>query len=423
MARKYSRGENANLWIIVLAVVLAFAALAAFFVQRSAGRPNQPAGLPVVSQPEGSSSSQAEQSSSQPEQEPEQSQPEAQRPVIGGSSSQAEQPKPDKLSITESGDYTEEESLRQVVIRSGEVTLANKTISGDLFIMDEVYGDVRLENISVAGTIYVYGSDLLEMDSVTAPTVRLQRDNLPLSVLLKGQSRIENTLLMCSATLRERGLGKSEGFVNMQVENGGLLIKNNITLLSVHLDQLTVNYNSRINLSSGTEIKQADANAKLALEGLGRVKDLVVRNDYVQYAVDPDNITVKRGYEPPVKTEQQYAADEDGEAYSLLDNEAIQLDTPSEVELYVEDGFLMLEYSHVAANDGYYVVVYMGSQRFKSIYTDVDEESLQIAELAEEQDGKRFYAKVKALGSVYDSTEDSEFGDSESIRYHAEKAV
>lgn len=87
------------------------------------------------------------------------------------------------------------------------------------------------------------------------------------------------------------------------------------------------------------------------------------------------------------------------------------------MELYDEGGFLTLEYSHVAANDGYYVVVYMGSERLKSVYTDVDEESLTIIELNEEHEGKRFYAKVKALGSVYDSTEDSEFGDSDTFRY------
>lgn len=105
------------------------------------------------------------------------------------------------------------------------------------------------------------------LDSVTVPNARFQRDNQQLNVMVKGDSQIDNTLVMCSATLRERALGRSEGFVNMQVENGGILIKNNISLLSVHLDQLTVNYNSRISLSSGTEIKQADANAKLTLAG------------------------------------------------------------------------------------------------------------------------------------------------------------
>ncbi len=414
MARKNSAGENVNLWVILLAVVVAAAALAAFFM-RGRGE-DLPADLPVE---ESSASSELPEESSGTEEEPSsEEESEASRPVIGGGdTSQPVQVKSDKLNITESGEYTEEETLRQVVIRAGEVTLANKTITGDLFIMDEVYGDVKLENVSVAGTIYVYGSDLLELDAVTTPTLRLQRDDLPLSVMARGKSRIDTTLILCSATLRERALGKSEGFVAIQSENGGLLIKNNISLLSVHLDQLTVNYNSRISLSSGTEVKQADANAKLTLAGLGKVEDLVVRNDFVQYTVEPDNITVKRGYDDPVKIQEKYEADENGEAYSLLDEENIQLDAPEDVELYDEGGFLTLEYSHVAANDGYYVVVYMGSERLKSVYTDVDEESLTIIELNEEHEGKRFYAKVKALGSVYDSTEDSEFGDSDTFRY------
>ena len=268
MARKNSAGENVNLWVILLAVVVAAAALAAFFM-RGRGE-DLPADLPV------------EESSGTEEEPSSEEESEASRPVIGGGdTSQPVQVKSDKLNITESGEYTEEETLRQVVIRAGEVTLANKTITGDLFIMDEVYGDVKLENVSVAGTIYVYGSDLLELDAVTTPTLRLQRDDLPLSVMARGKSRIDTTLILCSATLRERALGKSEGFVAIQSENGGLLIKNNISLLSVHLDQLTVNYNSRISLSSGTEVKQADANAKLTLAGLGKVEDLVVRNDFV----------------------------------------------------------------------------------------------------------------------------------------------
>ena len=60
---------------------------------------------------------------------------------------------------------------------------------------------------------------------------------------------------------------------------------------------------------------------------------------------------------------------------------------------------------------------YKGSDRLLSVYTDVDEEQLVLTEMDPSWQGKRFYAKVKALGSVYDSTEDSEFGDSETFRW------
>ena len=49
------------------------------------------------------------------------------------------------------------------------------------------------------------------------------------------------------------------------------------------------------------------------------------------------------------------------------------------------------------ANDGYYVVVYKGSDRLLSVYTDVDEEQLVLTEMDPSWQGKRFYAKVKAL--------------------------
>ncbi len=70
------------------------------------------------------------------------------------------------------------------------------------------------------------------------------------------------------------------------------------------------------------------------------------------------------------------------------------------------------------ANNSYYVVVYKGSDRSSAerLYR-VDEEQLVLTEMDPSWQGKRFYAKVKALGSVYDSTEDSEFGDSETFRW------
>ena len=87
--------------------------------------------------------------------------------------------------------------MKQVVIRTGEVTIRDMTITGDLFIMDEVTGDVTLENVTIEGNLYVYGSDLLTLDSVTVPNARFQRDNQQLNVMVKGDSQIDNTLVMC----------------------------------------------------------------------------------------------------------------------------------------------------------------------------------------------------------------------------------
>lgn len=406
MAKREWNGSS-RIWIGVLGGAVILAVLLALAVQSMRHPP---------SGSEGESSSLPESSISEPASGEESSDPEQDESSESSSEASSQPEKTDKITITQAGEYAGIDPMKQVVIRAGEVTVRDMTITGDLFIMDGVSGDVTLENVTIGGNLYVYGSDLLTLDSVKVPSARFQRDNQPVNVMVKGDSQIDNTLMMCSGTLRERGLGRSEGLVNMQVENGGLLIKNNVSLLSVHLDQLTVNYNSRISLSSGSEVKQADANAKLALAGLGKVKDLVVRSDYVQYTVEPDNITVKRGFDDPVKVDPEYDVDEDGHP-TLLDTESMQLPAPEEVLLYEEDGYLCLEYSHVEANDGYYVVVYKGSDRLVNLYTDVDEEELILTEMDPSWQGKRFYAKVKALGSVYDSTVDSEFGDSETFRW------
>lgn len=406
MAKREWNGSS-RIWIGVLGGAVILAVLLALAVQSMRHPP---------SGSEGESSSLPESSISDPASGEESSDPEQDESSESSSEASSQPEKTDKITITQAGEYAGIDPMKQVVIRAGEVTVRDMTITGDLFIMDGVSGDVTLENVTIGGNLYVYGSDLLTLDSVKVPSARFQRDNQPVNVMVKGDSQIDNTLMMCSGTLRERGLGRSEGLVNMQVENGGLLIKNNVSLLSVHLDQLTVNYNSRISLSSGSEVKQADANAKLALAGLGKVKDLVVRSDYVQYTVEPDNITVKRGFDDPVKVDPEYDVDEDGHP-TLLDTESLQLPAPEEVLLYEEDGYLCLEYGHVEANDGYYVVVYKGSDRLVNLYTDVDEEELILTEMDPSWQGKRFYAKVKALGSVYDSTVDSEFGDSETFRW------
>lgn len=406
MAKREWNGSS-RIWIGVLGGAVILAVLLALAVQSMRHPP---------SGSEGESSSLPESSISEPASGEESSDPEQDESSESSSEASSQPEKTDKITITQAGEYAGIDPMKQVVIRASEVTVRDMTITGDLFIMDGVSGDVTLENVTIGGNLYVYGSDLLTLDSVKVPSARFQRDNHPVNVMVKGDSQIDNTLMMCSGTLRERGLGRSEGLVNMQVENGGLLIKNNVSLLSVHLDQLTVNYNSRISLSSGSEVKQADANAKLALAGLGKVKDLVVRSDYVQYTVEPDNITVKRGFDDPVKVDPEYDVDEDGHP-TLLDTESLQLPAPEEVLLYEEDGYLCLEYGHVEANDGYYVVVYKGSDRLVNLYTDVDEEELILTEMDPSWQGKRFYAKVKALGSVYDSTVDSEFGDSETFRW------
>ena len=406
MAKREWNGSS-RIWIGVLGGAVILAVLLALAVQSMRHPP---------SGSEGESSSLPESSISEPASGEESSDPEQDESSESSSEASSQPEKTDKITIPQAGEYAGIDPMKQVVIRAGEVTVRDMTITGDLFIMDGVSGDVTLENVTIGGNLYVYGSDLLTLDSVKVPSARFQRDNQPVNVMVKGDSQVDNTLMMCSGTLRERGLGRSEGLVNMQVENGGLLIKNNVSLLSVHLDQLTVNYNSRISLSSGSEVKQADANAKLALAGLGKVKDLVVRSDYVQYTVEPDNITVKRGFDDPVKVDPEYDVDEDGHP-TLLDTESLQLPAPEEVLLYEEDGYLCLEYGHVEANDGYYVVVYKGSDRLVNLYTDVDEEELILTEMDPSWQGKRFYAKVKALGSVYDSTVDSEFGDSETFRW------
>ena len=72
----------------------------------------------------------------------------------------------------QAGEYAGIDPMKQVVIRAGEVTVRDMTITGDLFIMDGVSGDVTLENVTIGGNLYVYGSDLLTLTESSGTTSR-----------------------------------------------------------------------------------------------------------------------------------------------------------------------------------------------------------------------------------------------------------
>ena len=135
-----------------------------------------------------------------------------------------------------------------------------------------------------------------------------------------------------------------------------------------------------------------------------------MRSDYVQYTVDPDNITVKRGYADPVKVDQEYEADKTGRPRCWTPKACswTRRKMSGSMRKMGTSVWSTAMWTPMTATMWWYSE---GSDRLLSVYTDVDEEQLVLTEMDPSWQGKRFYAKVKALGSVYDSTEDSEFGD------------
>lgn len=421
MAKMNNRNEqSAFLWLITLTMVVVaviLLACASFMKQ------NLPALGPIEMETSSQSSpsapsvpsSQADQESSTqpPESTSSQSSPGGQSSstVPSGSGSLPVGSKvpsdPGKLTISQAGTYDTPHTYRQIIISVGGVSLKNKVIEGDLFILDSVGSqEIQLENVEVRGNIYLYGGDPVTMVDVTAPNLRIQRDAGAVPLTLVGDTTIDRTLVMCNATLREKNM-QGDGFVTLQVEDGGILSRINLTLMSVRADTLISNFDSRVTLSSGAVVKELQANMPMTVAGKGELKNLVVRNDRVQYEQKPENITVKRGYDAPVQIMGQYAPDdEDGEG--TLDTR-IQLDQPSEVYLYEENGALCVDYSHVSGNNGYYIAVYVNGRQQEVLYTQLNEESFLIDDDISKYQGERLYVRVKALGDSYDDTRDSKY--------------
>ena len=156
MAKREWNGSS-RIWIGVLGGAVILAVLLALAVQSMRHPP---------SGSEGESSSLPESSISEPASGEESSDPEQDESSESSSEASSQPEKTDKITITQAGEYAGIDPMKQVVIRAGEVTVRDMTITGDLFIMDGVSGDVTLENVTIGGNLYVYGSDLLTLDSV-----------------------------------------------------------------------------------------------------------------------------------------------------------------------------------------------------------------------------------------------------------------
>ena len=138
MAKREWNG-SARIWGGILGGAVVLAVLLALAVQNFTARPAGPAQESSM----GSESSSLSSGSSSEEESSSQTESGDSSEESSESSSQAE--KTDKITITQPGEYAGIDPMKQVVIRTGEVTIRDMTITGDLFIMDEVTGDVTLE--------------------------------------------------------------------------------------------------------------------------------------------------------------------------------------------------------------------------------------------------------------------------------------
>ncbi len=259
-----------------------------------------PSSQPESSEPESSSeeqSSSSEQSSSQPASS---SKPAASTGGSGTSGTSASA-KVYSSAVTSS----KKETFRTVKITASGVSLSNKTVTGDL-VIDKGVGDgnVTLQNVTVGGTIYVYGGgeNSVYLDSVTAKKLVSASTVSRPRIVAKGATVIGETQIRYDTLLEHNKLNATaSGFTSIETVKTSQLLTV-LKLYNISMNTITLNYDTNLYLVGSSSIGSVVANKPSYIEGGDKVGLLFCHSKNVSIDTAPAHIaTGSNTYEPNVK--------------------------------------------------------------------------------------------------------------------------
>ncbi len=261
-----------------------------------------PSSQPESSEPESSSqeqSSSSEQSSSQPASS---SKPAASTGGSGTSSTSASA-KVYSSAVTSS----KKETFRTVKITASGVSLSNKTVTGDL-VIDKGVGDgnVTLQNVTVGGTIYVYGGgeNSVYLDSVTAKNLVSASTVSRPRIVAKGATVIDKTQIRYDTLLEHNKLNATaSGFTSIETVKTSQLLTV-LKLYNISMNSVTLNYDTNLYLLGSSSIGSVIANKPSYIEGGDKVGLLFCYSRNVRIDTAPAHIADgSNTYEPRVEDE------------------------------------------------------------------------------------------------------------------------
>lgn len=212
----------------------------------------------------------------------------APKPVAGKSYTSAR--------FNKAGSYSESKVYKNGYIDAGNVTISNKTFTGDLYI-DVPSGTVTLKNVDIQGTIRLTdGSDWVKLYDVNAGALTI--DNSDLSRVFASRDTAVNAVsVKSSAVLEEGGLFTSSvGFRDITVDAAK---GSSLTLRNLNLNKLRINTACDVVYDGNTIINYLYTYAATELYGNGQINRLYCNANGVYYDTKPLYIQTGKGYATP----------------------------------------------------------------------------------------------------------------------------
>lgn len=198
--------------------------------------------------------------------------------------------------FNKSGSYSESKVYKNGYIDAGNVTISNKTFTGDLYI-DVPSGTVTLKNVDVQGTIRLTdGSDWVKLYDVNAGALTI--DNKDISRVFASRDTAVNAVnVKSSAVLEEGGLfTNSVGFRDVTVDAAK---GSSLTLRNLNLNKLRTNTACDVVYDGNTIINYVYTYAPTELYGNGQINRLYCNSNGVYYDTKPLYIQTGKGYATP----------------------------------------------------------------------------------------------------------------------------
>lgn len=336
-------------------------------------------------------------SSSKPadtETEEENSQPAAELPLLTPTTPH----KPAQFVIDDAGVYADAETYSEIVINAAGTTLQNKTVTGNLFVMDNVgNGDIFLENIVVEGVLYIYGGgeNTVTLTNVTAPQMLLQKDSGSLGLKVCGSTSIGTTTVKCHTKLTQNALDATATGFGTLIIAPSHKVRTDISLIDISLREVITNTSSHLYLSAGAKLGALHCNAGTYISGEGIVTNLYANNSGVSFESAPQNIVLADGVVLP----QSGTTPTDG-----------ALDLPKNLQIIYngENDSFVASFDFCENAVGYEVVPYLDNIAYGNLKLTNLQNNMVILNNASSYLGRKIFFKVKALGDgklLYDSAQ------------------
>lgn len=199
---------------------------------------------------------------------------------------------------SKSGNYDKKQTLGDVAIKTGDITLENKTIKGDLTIARDCNDTITLVDCVVEGKLYIRGGQTIILtDSRVAEIVVKEGYGQPVTLVADGKTKAGVVTAYTGLTLDESELDSSKtGFSELKVARGDPTVQ--VNLVDADLTKVTLDEETDLTLDSGSVIRKLRVNKPTAIDGTGSIELLTIGSDDItSYIVPEDEEKAKKKYD------------------------------------------------------------------------------------------------------------------------------